>query len=524
MASSLKTSAPVTYATWATGTIYTFGQQVIHNGYLYVCTTTHTSGTFDTDFFASNYWSAMTAPKDGWTPLSSTYTYASADSPTFTMTVPGDLRNTGPSVGQRIKLDQSQALTAYWAFQNNVEAINGWVMTDIGTPTYTAGKFSNALTLNGTDQALKVADNSFTPAGAFTIGFWMKSPTPATQWLFQSMSVDTAKFGGFYLRTLTGSGYLYALGSKATSNVANVDYISVAGKKNVCDNAFHYIVMTYKDNWMQVYVDGVLDISTYMVTIAYNATTYTRIGVSSETGTSDAGTWFSGYIDDLFLIDGYALDEQTIRKKYEAGTAQGTSAINVTKNFIISLPPTYSTPNTTITMDGGTDFSLTSGTISNVYFSGSKAPKDFNTNPDKWSVILTDKILHSKAAPSDYTTWHGGANAWSSGNSIFLAAPVGLRKVIMRCVAEAYYPTHECSMSVTLSNTNNSESYPELTGQVLGYDDCGMTLTIIPDHEFLFLTKTTLYLLVRADAGSMNSIYINATSSKTIIKIINAYL
>ena len=44
-------------------------------------------------------------------------------------------------------------------------------------------------------------------------------------------------------------------------------------------------------------------------------------------------------IDDVFLINGYALDENTIRLKYLSNTAQGISDINVIKNAFISSNP-----------------------------------------------------------------------------------------------------------------------------------------------------------------------------------------
>jgi hypothetical protein len=65
-------------------------------------------------------------------------------------------------------------------------------MANIGTPTYTAGKFSNALTLNGTDQALAITDHAdFKPTGEFTIGAWFKtSNTGAAKMIFASYSMN----------------------------------------------------------------------------------------------------------------------------------------------------------------------------------------------------------------------------------------------------------------------------------------------------------------------------------------------
>ena len=536
MASSLKTSAPVTYATWATSTIYTFGQQVIHNGYLYVCTTTHTAGTFDTDFFASNYWSAMTAPKDGWTPLSSTFTYASADSPTYTMTVPGDLRNTGPSVGQRIKLDQSQTLNHYWTFDTDgTDSISSKTFAAADgshSPTYTstAGefKFTKAASFDGTNQALKIGDDvlannlSLAPTGEFTVGGWVRTNT-ASKFIVQSISMDTAYAGWFIYINSTGKIQVY-IGNN-TGTVQNVNFSIISGDTDIRGTSYHYVVVTYKNNWIQIYVDGNLDGSGYVIAPVYATANYFRFGVECDAGTSMAGTWFNGQLDDWFLISGtagttatggYALDEQTIRKKYEAGTAQRTSAITVTKNFIISLPPTYSTPNTTITMDGGTDFSLTSGTISNVYFSGSKAPKDFNVNSDKWSVQVWSPIEIDQASPTIST--------WYNIGGISIIKPIGLYKVIYRVSCRSNLASGSNSNATTLSTANNTAAYPEYNSKIIGEATVEFTRTEGTTINFPSLLKTTLYLNASVGASSNSHLYFEGNVTKTVIKATNAYL
>ena len=102
-----------------------------------------------------------------------TLTYSSSDAPTFTVTATGNVTSKYYP-GVRLKLQQSQALSNYWTFDtNNADSVGSASMTNIGTPTYTSGKFNNALTLNGSSQALQITDAAaFHFTTDFTIGFF----------------------------------------------------------------------------------------------------------------------------------------------------------------------------------------------------------------------------------------------------------------------------------------------------------------------------------------------------------------
>lgn len=342
-------------------------------------------------FYSYDTESFNPSPKSGWLRTGELWKFDSADSPTFLATVAGDKRSKY-SKGMKLKLEQEQALTNYWSFDTDkTEAVAGVVMTDIGTPTYSAGKFGNALTLNGTNQALKCADNTFKPTGAFTIGMWVKIANATNvNGIFQSQRVLTSTiFSGITLYTNQTTGFIYFRSAQNTGASGNgINLYNPVGTKNICDNAYHYIVVSFKDDFVQIYVDGVLDISAYCKAPVYNATTYTRIGCLSEDGSTNA-YFLNGQIEDLFLINGYALDEETIRAKYESDTAQGVDPITVTKKFILT-DISYSSPNTTLTMYGGIDFALSSGAISNPFYSMVEQPYGFNRNPDKWSVIVAN--------------------------------------------------------------------------------------------------------------------------------------
>ena len=353
-----------------------------------------TDGTFagNSDALVPSQKAVNTLSATGWIASpNETWAYTSASSPNFTFTVATDL-TTKYSKDMKVRLTQSQALTNYWSFDtDSTDSIANTSMTNIATPVYSAGKFSNALTLNGSSQALKCADNTFKPTSDFTVGGWVKGTNAsAAMTIFQSFrSTGTTVWNGFQIKTVITSGYVSVTVAKNTGAVLNTDYSLITGKTNVCDNTFHYLVVTYKDNMVKIYVDGALDAFGYSLAPVYNATTYTRIGCSDV---SDAGAtptvWWNGQIDDLFLINGAVLDEQTIKEKYIANTAQGTGNLTLTKYFTINSV-SYTPSTTTISIFGGSDYTLANATISSPYYAMVQNPFRMDMNANKWPEVLS---------------------------------------------------------------------------------------------------------------------------------------
>lgn len=331
-----------------------------------------------------------------------TLTYASVDGPTQTATIAGD-STTVIYPGVRLKYEQTQAIQNYWTFNtNSADSKGSATMGNIGTPTYTAGKFGNALTLNGIDQALSITDSAaFKPTGEFTIGCWFKtSNTGAAKAIFQSWAQNT-NFYGIYLAVSSGN----VLNFQVANNSASPS--SLTGTTTVTDGNFHYVVVSVRNNFTQVYLDGKLEVSGYTITPGYNATNYVRIGCLNNTGSNS--TWFNGQIDDLFIA-AYALDEQTIKAKYDAATAQGTGDLTLTKYALVTAS-SYSAPNTTVTIYSGTDHTMMNSTISNAYYSTQKAPYGFPLDESKWTVEIVGTSSSQNAPVSG--NWYNVGGTFS---------------------------------------------------------------------------------------------------------------
>lgn len=436
----------------------------------------------------------------GWIPFPTTLAYSSVDSPTGVMTTGVDTR-AYIEQGMKIKYDQAQSLTGYWSFNTNSSPeVGGFTMANVGTPTYSAGKFSNALTLNGTDQALSITDTAvLKPTGAFTLGAWFKiSATGANRMIFQSKSYSGSNWGvGMYVDT--NNKLVGVVGNGTISG-------SCTSVAVVTDNVFHYAVFTYNNNYIQLYIDGLLVSSSYSPTPTYQATNYVRIGCGNDIGANQF--FWSGQIDDVFLINGYALSEEYIRAKYIAATAQGSSALTVTKTAFISTDPTA----TTITAYHGTDSMLINATISNIYYSGVKKPLGFNTNPNKWSVTITDATQREQVTSGTTIYNLGGVN---------ISIPIGLWAIKYKGLFQIGEPTSSATakyMTVSLSEANNTINSNNAIG-VAGADSKFNRLYSEKTIDNLSLkTKTTYYLNVRDDAGAGNRVYyLNGSGGLTMV-------
>lgn len=449
----------------------------------------------------------------GWMSDANTWSYVSADSPSFVAEVNSDLTSL-LSKGMRVSLQQEQALSGYWSFDvDSTPDVGGFTMADIGTPTYTAGKFSNAFTGDGSTDALSITDTeTLKPTGAFTIGAWIKCTVGGS--IFSSYSANPNN-AGIYFR-VSGGGKLALLVGNNTGTTVNLNYSDHFGNTTITDGNWHYVVATVKDRWVQMYVDGVLDYSGYgYVNPAYAGTNYIRIGCTNMTGVNTYH--FNGQIDDLFIINGYALDERTILEQYRADEAQGSGEITITKYFIVTNVGEYSGSATQITMYGGTDFSLANSTITNPRFSAAKVPFGFNANPDKWSVTAMSAVDYSQASPV--------SGNWYNLGWVNIAAPIGLWVCSYQVNANATAGSAtSVQVRTTLSTGTTTESHPATTrmGSVSSVTSLSVVL-LLYGFTLELTAKTTFYLNTRT-FGTMSSINNYNVSLPLVIRLVSAYL
>lgn len=179
---------------------------------------------------------------------------------------------------------------------------------------------------------------------------------------------------------------------------------------------------------------------------------------------------------------------------------------------------------TTITLYGGTDYILANTSITLPYFSSMKAPFGFPLNPDKWTVIYTNNA-NTLGTPTN--------NTWWNPSSISLTVPIGFWRVSYKVKSRVVgtIPAGQyLNVYATLSNTNNSETYQDLTlssGMDIVTD--GSYVLASGDYaqkELSFSTKTILYLLHKVNINGTIGNYCGFSGADvlTVIKAVCAYL
>lgn len=191
------------------------------------------------------------------------------------------------------------------------------------------------------------------------------------------------------------------------------------------------------------------------------------------------------------------------------------------KYFIVTAV-SYASPNTTVTLYGGTDYVLTSAAISNVCTSTAKAPQEFPLNPDKWSIIVADSI--AQTASSVYPTF-------SQAGTLQETVPIGAWKISLKgtAFASAHNKT-DIGVYAGLSPTINPPVYNDLLASTYtlfsasNTDQRQITAPLFLTTNVSLTTKTTFYVIMAQFASSYDSMKMRGDLSKTFIKAECAYL
>lgn len=175
----------------------------------------------------------------------------------------------------------------------------------------------------------------------------------------------------------------------------------------------------------------------------------------------------------------------------------------------------------TITVYGGTDYTLANAAISLVYYSLAKAPYGFPLNPDKWTQKLSDSSTRSQSNPT------GGT--WYNPGSLSLSIPIGAWWLEWKAVvSENDNSVITIIMRATLSTANNSESDSEFTavGRMTGasanlilYDTWQIRKAVV------VAAKTSYYLNVQSgNTISAGAVVLQGAEEPTLIRAVCAHL
>lgn len=169
---------------------------------------------------------------------------------------------------------------------------------------------------------------------------------------------------------------------------------------------------------------------------------------------------------------------------------------------------------TTITLYGGTDYTLAATAITVPFFSQAKVPLGFPVSPLKWQEEFNDNLNRSQATPAQ--------NTWYNIGTSTLAVPIGVW--IVEYEVCLYYDTAGKEVEACLSNTNSTKSDPDMN--VRSISVTGNTSPPVYRRKvYSFTSKTSLYLNARTQsAGAAGNIFFLGGDGSTIIRATSAYL
>ena len=193
-----------------------------------------------------------------------------------------------------------------------------------------------------------------------------------------------------------------------------------------------------------------------------------------------------------------------------------------TVKYFIVTASSYGAPNTTVTVYGGTDYTLANAAITSPYFSLMKAPQGFPLDPTKWTVEVTDTTDAQQASPTQ--------NTWYNLGSITISVPIGIWRLEFQVVGAVYGPAGGAPIIyITLSTANNTESDADQTSMCGIYTpiagtSCQVYLGLYKNKTQVLASKTSYYLNSKTDVASTVSIHFRGDLGKTIIRATCAYL
>lgn len=134
--------------------------------------------------------------------------------------------------------------------------------------------------------------------------------------------------------------------------------------------------------------------------------------------------------------------------KYSAGMK--LKLTQTTAKYFIIMKVEYSAPNTTVTIYGGTDYTLANAAITSPFYSVYKSPAGFPMSPTKWTVTATDTSSRTQSSPV------GGT--WYNLGSLTITIPIGAWDVDYYVIAGSVFTSKaDTSTTTTLSTANNTQ-------------------------------------------------------------------
>jgi hypothetical protein len=240
-----------------------------------------------------------------------------------------------------------------------------------------------------------------------------------------------------------------------------------------------------------------------------------EIGGGTEVGGwTDAGeTWYYSAADDPSFKINISGD---LTKKYYPGQRINLTQTSI-KYFLVTKV-TYASPNTTITLYGGTDYDLANAAITTPYFSTGYAPFGFPLSPGKWSVETIDTSIRARATPT--------ASTWNNPGSLTLVVPPGMWDISVYALCYVGdSPATTVSVYGALSTSTSAVSDTELEAMSYAQALVDLFVPLQREHRGVSLSaKTTYNLIIQTINSGMTTIDLRGNVIPTVLRATSSYL
>lgn len=210
------------------------------------------------------------------------------------------------SVALRPTLDSG--LVSYYPLSDTSDSVGSNTATNIGTATFTTGKIGNALTLNGSSQALTVGTSLLSAYSACTIASWFKLGATGAYQRIVSKTDDTT-----YNQLVRVTN-----GNKLAAHISTSSESTITGGTTLSSGVYYFGVVTYDGSNINLYLNGVSDATAVAKTGSLKTSAdIVSIGRDNQGATSE---YFNGQIDEIGIWS-RALTADEISQLYNSNRA-----------------------------------------------------------------------------------------------------------------------------------------------------------------------------------------------------------
>lgn len=215
------------------------------------------------------------------------------------------------------------SLIEYWTLEDLNADKQSFNLTGVNTPTFTAGLFNNAITLNGSSQLANNTNSIFNLTATFTVMAWFNVTSYAGTPIVMMNKLTDNTVGELYAIYINSSGYPYAQTWASSGGFLTLTPTSTAFKISTSTWNHVAFVKAANNDW-KFYINGNIA-SSSSATRSGNTTKKNGIAIGAYDYGVGVANYFPGKIDDAVVFN-RPLTATEILNYYNATTTPAATA------------------------------------------------------------------------------------------------------------------------------------------------------------------------------------------------------